>query len=220
MDCSPPGSSVYRILQARILRLDAIPSSRHGSLLQRIDLELDSKYILWEHSGDGDSSTSIPFWRLRYKKYLKKKNHWNLVSRMGSVSWQHVRVRCSHMVQTMDVQTLRPVWRKQRTQSQASGVLKKVDLGFPDLWLFKKRWKFIFWCKNYLFTNHNSFKKIKQCVWHKQKKKERKVVTISTDCAVSRLESESWLYVYWVYSTFMCLSFLIFTVGIVTVPTL
>ena len=32
---------------------------------------------------------------------------------------------------------------------------------------------FIFWCKNYLFTNHNSLKKIKQCVWHKQKKKKK-----------------------------------------------
>ena len=97
MDCSPPGSSVYRILQARILRLDAIPSSRHGSLLQRIDLELDSKYILWEHSGDGDSSTSIPFWRLRYKKYLKKKItgilflEWDLsagnMSEYGAATW-------------------------------------------------------------------------------------------------------------------------------------
>ena len=28
MDCSPPGSSVHRILQARILELVAMPSSR------------------------------------------------------------------------------------------------------------------------------------------------------------------------------------------------
>lgn len=51
------------------------------------------------------------------------------------------------------------------------------------------------------------------------KKKTKKAVTISTDCEASLLESESWLYVYWVYSTFMCLRFLNFTVGRVTVPT-
>ena len=61
--------------------------------------------------------------------------------------------------------------------------------------------------------------KIKQCVWHKRKKKTKKAVTISTDCEASLLESESWLYIYWVYSTFMCLRFLNFTVGRVTVPT-
>ena len=31
MDCSPPGSSVHGILQARILEWDAVPSSRGSS---------------------------------------------------------------------------------------------------------------------------------------------------------------------------------------------
>ena len=36
MDCSPTGSTVYEILQARILEWVAMPSSRGSSLLQGI----------------------------------------------------------------------------------------------------------------------------------------------------------------------------------------
>ena len=34
VDCSPPGSSVHRILQVRILEWVAMPSSKFGSYLQ------------------------------------------------------------------------------------------------------------------------------------------------------------------------------------------
>ena len=41
MDCNPPGSSVYGILQARILEKAAVPSSRESSH------QLPKTYALW-----------------------------------------------------------------------------------------------------------------------------------------------------------------------------
>ena len=41
MDCSPRGSSVYEILQARILEWDAIPSSHFAKHLYIDELFLD-----------------------------------------------------------------------------------------------------------------------------------------------------------------------------------
>ena len=38
MDCSPPGSSVHGVLQARILEWVAVPSSRESSRPKRVSL--------------------------------------------------------------------------------------------------------------------------------------------------------------------------------------
>ena len=43
MDCSPPGSSVYGILQARILGWVAIPSSRESSRPRD-----QTRFLLWQ----------------------------------------------------------------------------------------------------------------------------------------------------------------------------
>ena len=40
VDCSPPGSSVYGILQVKILELVAMPSSRGSPLIRRLNLYL------------------------------------------------------------------------------------------------------------------------------------------------------------------------------------
>ena len=48
MDCSPPGSSVHRILQARILEWDAMPSSRGNFPIQGSNLHLLSLH--WQAS--------------------------------------------------------------------------------------------------------------------------------------------------------------------------
>ena len=49
MDCSPPGSSVHGILQARILEWVAMPSSRGSSLIQGWNLYL--LYLLHWQAG-------------------------------------------------------------------------------------------------------------------------------------------------------------------------
>ena len=46
MDCSPPGSSVHRILQARILEWIAMPSSRESSQLGDQTLSLSSPALI------------------------------------------------------------------------------------------------------------------------------------------------------------------------------
>jgi len=62
MDCSPPASSIHRILQARILVWVAIPFSREIFPTQRLNPGLPhSRQILYCQSHQGSSSFSIKF---------------------------------------------------------------------------------------------------------------------------------------------------------------
>ena len=54
MACSPPGSSVHGILQARILRWFAMPSSRGPSRL-RDRIQVTSHYLRHHHPGQSSS---------------------------------------------------------------------------------------------------------------------------------------------------------------------
>ena len=56
MDCSPPGSSSHRILQARILEGVAMPSSRRSSIPRIEPGSLDGRHILYTLSHLGGPS--------------------------------------------------------------------------------------------------------------------------------------------------------------------
>ena len=60
MDCSPPGSSVYGILQTRILEWIAIPFSKGIFLTQGLNLGLlDCRQILYGLSHQGSPFRKI-----------------------------------------------------------------------------------------------------------------------------------------------------------------
>ena len=56
MDCSPPGSSVHEILQARVVEWVAMPSSRGIFLTQGLNPHLSS-LLLWQASSITGSAT-------------------------------------------------------------------------------------------------------------------------------------------------------------------
>ena len=84
MDCNPPGSSVYGVLQARILEWAAIPFSRRPST-QGLKLGfLHCRRILCQLSHQGNSRTMLKEWEDKLwtrGKYLQKK-HTGLFSKM------------------------------------------------------------------------------------------------------------------------------------------
>ena len=55
LDCSPPGSSVHGILQARILEWVAMPSSRGIFLTQGLN-----QYFLWQVGSFTSNATCLP----------------------------------------------------------------------------------------------------------------------------------------------------------------
>ena len=62
MDCSPPGSSIHWIIQARILVWVAVPFSREIFLTQRLNPGLQHcRQILYCQSHQGSSSFSMKF---------------------------------------------------------------------------------------------------------------------------------------------------------------
>ena len=83
MDCSPPGSSVHGILQARVLKRVAMPSSRGIFLTQVWNPQLLC-FLHWP----GDSTT-MPTGKLYFKPNFKRKK---LRNRHGKTS-QLLRMR-------------------------------------------------------------------------------------------------------------------------------
>ena len=71
LDCSPPGSSVYGILQARILEWVAIPSSR-GSPRTRDQTSVSHIYLHWQAGSLPLTPSGKPQWSpiCHYNEYL------------------------------------------------------------------------------------------------------------------------------------------------------
>ena len=73
MDCSPTGSSVHGILQARILEWVVIPFSRRSPLLR---VQTHISYI-----------SCIGSWVLYHQRHVGSPWEWNTCSQLGLLSW-------------------------------------------------------------------------------------------------------------------------------------
>ena len=92
MDCSPPGSPVHGILQARILKWVAMPSSRGSSSTQGSNLGLPHcRWILYHLSHQGSPLNRNPVSKKNNQFLLGKKREWIWV---GNCFW-HSLPLCS-----------------------------------------------------------------------------------------------------------------------------
>ena len=88
MDCSPPGSSVHGILQARILEWVAISFSQmerdteRGGERERERERESARAMLFSSCGAGKTEASlVSFWDQKPQKGL---HHWPVISAFGS----------------------------------------------------------------------------------------------------------------------------------------
>ena len=86
MDCSPPGSSVHRILQARILELVAIPFSR-GSSQSRDQTQVS--HFAGDSLPSEPPGTPKPVRAKGNQPFLSLKGNPSLIERMLKLKLQH-----------------------------------------------------------------------------------------------------------------------------------
>ena len=88
MDCSPPGSSVHGILQARILEWDAIPPPPRGIFWPRDQTHISyvsciGRWVLYHkcHLGSPTQKPTHEHSLQLYLYYSPKRNKWNILRR-------------------------------------------------------------------------------------------------------------------------------------------
>ena len=98
MDCSPPGSSVHGILQARILEWVAIPSSRGSSLTQGSNpclLHWQADSLALNHQGSS-MNTHLKWITLLYRRNehnMENQVYFNLKNSSNNKAGSRTRVR-------------------------------------------------------------------------------------------------------------------------------
>ena len=76
MDCSPPGSSIHGIFQARILEWSAISFSRGSSRPSESQIQKTNLWLTREREGGINWETGVDIYTPVHIKYITNKNYY------------------------------------------------------------------------------------------------------------------------------------------------